>query len=225
MDTNAMKIYPLGSILFFLAVPAVGQNMHSDSRIIPFLDPESQTNIVIRVNALRSEPQVAPPHYTNVISNTNLFSMPERRELEAIPLKYQHVTTNTGPVGTRLVTLTNAPLGAVAVFQHTNFEASEEIGFSSIKSVRFRTGTGDGYDVHLNPRSNAIINYCQVRSNVVDGLLVSFFDARCVTWMRFVNGKAVGKWIVWGTEGELLIEAEFKEPYDFFKHSRQIKWR
>ena len=37
--------------------------------------------------------------------------------------------------------------------------------------------------------------------------------------MQYTNGMNIGKYLMWNPEnGNLLMEADFKEPYDFEKH-------
>ncbi|MCX6917380.1 MAG: hypothetical protein NT167_30820, partial [Verrucomicrobia bacterium] len=191
---------------------------------IPFLDA-SQSNITVIVNALRARrpPPPPPPAYTNVISNTNLFTPAEHDLLTALPLKYRTVTTKCGPPGTILVGVTNLSSSLTARFQYTNSDACEQVTFAGMKSARFRTADNDGYDVDVDMRNGAILNFRQIKKGVANGLLVSFYGDHCATWMRFADGKAVGKWFMWGADNSLLIQAEFKEPYDFLKHARKIK--
>jgi len=190
---------------------------------IPGLDADSQTNISILVNELFSDrpPPYPPPAYTNVLSNTNLFSVAEQQLLAGIPLKYKNVTTNTGPSGTVLVGLSNISNGWQATFQYTNSDAREEITFAGMKTAKFRTKSDDGYYVNLSRRDGSILNFHQIKGGVVDGLFVSFHEGRCASWMRFENGKAVGKWLLWGEQNRLFLHAEFKEPYDIFRYSHQ----
>jgi hypothetical protein len=189
------------------------------SQGVPFLDA-SQSNLVFVVNALRSDsPPNPPPIFTNTISNTNLFSLADQNLLKEIRLAYKSVATNAGPPGSILVDLKDENNHYVAKFQFTNYDARAEITFSSMKSVKFRTGSGDGYDVDVSMKDGAILNFRQIKRDLVDGLYANFYDDHCVMWMRFEKGKAVGRWLIWGAGNSLLLEAEFKEPYDFFQHA------
>ena len=137
----------LGSNLF-------GQTNQRAFHLIPFLDADSQSNIVVIVNELRSE-QPLPPSplsYTNLVSNTNLFSPADHELLTGIPIKYKNVTTNSGPLGTVFLGLSNSVAGLVAQFEHTNSGAREVITFTQMKSAKFRTKSGDGYDVDTSGR-------------------------------------------------------------------------
>jgi hypothetical protein len=93
-----------------------------------------------------------------------------------------------------------------------------------MRSTRFRTSTGDGYDIDTDMRDGTVLNFRQIKGGEVDGLFVSFYFDHCESWMRFTNGMAVGKWFVWGAGNTLLIEAEFKAPYDCLKHSHHVAW-
>jgi hypothetical protein len=189
---------------------------------IPFLEASSQTNISVLVNELWSgRAQLPPPHYTNLVSNTNLFSAAEQKLLADIPPKYRNVTTNFGPPGTVLVSLTNSGKGLVAIFRQTASGTVEEITFSGMKTIKVRSRQNDGYDVDLTNDDCSILNFRQIKNGVVDGLFVSFYEDHCASWMRFEKGKAVGKWLAWGRGNTLVLEAEFKQPYDYFKFSNQ----
>ncbi|MCW5551584.1 MAG: hypothetical protein KIS67_05380 [Verrucomicrobiae bacterium] len=198
-----MKAPPTFLLLCFLGSQLLGQISKEalpSSQKLPGLNPDSQANITIIVNELFSgRPPAYPPlAYTNVLSNTNLFAPVEQELLAEIPLKYKNVTTNTGPLGTVLVALTNSAKGWAATFQYTNADAREEITFAGMKIAKFRTKAEDGYDVDLSRRDEFTLNFRQIKGGAVHGLFVSFYEGRCASWMRFENGKAVGKWLLWG---------------------------
>ena len=149
VDGNDLFLITMNNMHSFLKMMLIagfllnGISARSASTFIPFLDQESQSNVIIYVNVLSPtlhyNPQSRFPQNTNLISNTNLFSVDEQKILSEISLKYQDVTTNHGPFGTRLVKLCAVPSGAVAYFQYTNYDAHEEIAFGKVKSVKFRT--------------------------------------------------------------------------------------
>ncbi len=58
---------------------------HAERLIFPFLKPESQSNIIVTANW--EHPLPCPSEYTNLISNTNLFTPAEQRLIKEIPLK------------------------------------------------------------------------------------------------------------------------------------------
>jgi hypothetical protein len=215
----------VGFTSILLATGLPGQTNVGVGHMIPFLEPDSQNNIIIKVNGLLA-PRPCPPEYTNLVSNTNLFSVSERKLLEELPARYKNVTTNCGPPGTVLVGLSNSSIGLLAHFQYTNSNASEEVTFSALTSVKFRNGSGDGYDVELyNPDAYRVpgLGFTQIKHGVMEGLTANFYGDHCTWWMHFREGKAVGKWFAWDRRGNLLLEAEFKEPYDYLKY--RIPWR
>lgn len=136
--------------------------------ITSFLD-YSQTNITLLVRTR----QPSPHEYSNAISNTNLFSLPEQKLLTEALRKF--------------------PNGG-----------------------SFRNRSGDGYDVAL--QSGNRILFQQIKSGRLNGLRIVLCSEQCLSWMRFADDKAVGTWLEWDAAGNLKLEAEFKQPYDFFGH-------
>jgi hypothetical protein len=218
------------------------QTNHGKGLIFPLLTLEAQSNIIVTADANHS--RRCPPGYTNLLSNTNLISLAERKKLEEVTLKYKDVTSNSGPVGsvferwglrrTKYVELTGATdTFWVACFSYTSSTAQEEIRFryNSILA-KFRTKEGDGYDVVLV--SDSIITYQEYKRGALDGLFVALHDSNHPNnedehlgmWTRFIKGKVLGKFIIWqrgeqnGDPAEYRIgaEAEFKEPFDFLKY-------
>jgi len=202
------------------------QANRSGRLFIPFLDPNSQSNVVVILNG--SHPQPCPLEYTNIISNTNLFSPAEREMLTAIPIKYKNVTTNSGPMGSVLESLSETTNGYwMVLFQYTNLEASDEVTFSEPLFVRFRTKSGDGYNANISYASTqgaSPLYLCQIRHDLAGGLAAGFYDSNhCDSWMHLTNGLVVGRWLTWDNAGRLIIEADFNEPYDFKKHGLQMR--
>jgi len=57
----------------------------------------------------------------------------------------------------------------------------------------------------------------------LDGLWVDFLNNTLQTYMRYTNGLVIGKFLMWNPlNNRLIIEAEFKEPYDMEKHRIQF---
>jgi antitoxin component YwqK of YwqJK toxin-antitoxin module len=90
-------------------------------------------------------------------------------------------------------------------------------------TVRYRTQSGDGYDTDLI--NGSIFAYQEYKNGILDGLFVVLHDPNnpsdqehCGMWSRFVNGKILGKFIMWGKDGKIQNMAEFKEPFDFLKY-------
>jgi len=216
-----LKNYTVGLALFSI----IGMTAHAERLIFPFLRPECQSNIVVTADL--GHPIPCPPEYTNLLSNTNLFSTAEVERLKAIQLKYKNITTNSGPadtifkgmverqwrIGKRVTTF------QVSCFAYTNSAAWEEIAVASIEGtmVNFRTESGDGYNVQLI--NGRVTRYEEYKNGVLDGLYVSVGFDHCGVWARFVKGKIVGKFIAWNHYGPIDAEAEFKEPFDFLKYA------
>lgn len=212
--------------LLLLASNLFGQANQTKQSLIDTLDPDSQTNIIVIRDEGWPRPP-SPPQYTNLISNTNLFSSAEQKLLWEIPLKYENVTTNSGPPGSVLTSLNKDTNGYwVARFQYTNSDAQDEITFGFRKTAMFLNKSGDGYGVSIGPADYMgrkvvkwDIGFCQFKHGVRHGLSVRFYDdGHCLTWMRFSNGMAVGKWLEWESDNGLSLEVEFRTPYDFLKH-------
>jgi hypothetical protein len=230
----------LGLSLLFFAGNLFGQTNQVKKIFVPFLDEESQSNVVITVSDFGSE-QPSPLEYTNLISNTNLFTPKEQKLLEEVFIKYknyQDLTTNSGPPGTVLVGLykTNFIIPIihktneqwVARFQYTNSEAQEEVRLGNGIAMRYFTKTGDGYIVGIgNSGGDLGLRLFQIKQRgVLDGLQVDFVNNRLQLYMHYTNGKAIGKYFMWNPRnGNLILEAEFKEPYDLEKHRLQTQWR
>jgi hypothetical protein len=231
------------SLLLF-AGTLFAQTNSTPQKTIPIFDPGSQSNLVVIVNCLDSEcaHPSCPVEYTNLVSNTNLFSPVEQKLLKEIPLKYKNVTTNSGPPESVLVGLDKTNGNWVAHFQYTNSEAQDEVVFHALPSngklyrvetqaaqderafgrisAKFRTKVGDGYDVKI--ARGSVFDFQQIKQNIRDGLVVGLDGDYCGNWMRFINGKAVGKWFVWDRDGNLIIEVEFKKPFDFDKYAQPV---
>ena len=178
------------------------------------------------VNIIVDTPKACPLEYVNVSSNTNLFTIAEQELLKAIRLDYNSVTTNSGPphsVFVRLETLMwhMTATYEVALFRFTNAAAHAQVFFDNRGAInpawaRFRTEAGDGFDVRFG--NHGIGAFRQFKHGQLNGLWADFESDRCSAWMRFTNGKALGKWLVWNREGSLYMEAEFKEPFDFLRY-------
>jgi antitoxin component YwqK of YwqJK toxin-antitoxin module len=201
----------------------------AEQLIFPLLAPECQSNLVITVDM--NHPKPCPLEYTNTLANTNLFSAAEQRLLREIAVKYKNVTTNSGPPGTifkmwgmrQRKFQQYSKIIPVACFVYTNSADREEIAslFGDQRYIlgKYRTPTGDGYDVIVV--HDALLQYQGYKNGVLDGLCVQIYgegnENRCVTWTRFSKGKAIGKFIMWGDDGKIVAEVEFKEPFDFLK--------
>lgn len=216
--------------LLFAVGNLIGQTNRSERLIFPFLSIENQSNVT--VSADMNHPRPCPLELTNLISNTNLFSLAEQKKLREITLKYQNVTTNSGPAGTvfkgwglrqvKIETWTNTFY--VACFAYTNSDAQEEIAekYSEHITIRFRSQSGNGYDMGFI--NGLIFAYQEYKDGVLDGLFVALYDPNnpsdqehCGMWARFVKGKVSGKFIIWRPDGKIQDMAEFMQPFDLIK--------
>ena len=185
----------------------------------------SKSNMSFVVNT--SAP--CPPKYTNIISNTNLFSLAEQKLLTEIPLEYKNVTTNSAPLDSVFIGLERPKPSPsypwltsdseILHFRYTNSDAQLKVLFFNEAAkqdgivVIYRTKSGDGYDAAFTP-PNGISRFRQFKRGRLDGLWADFEGDHCAAWLHFVNGNAVGKWLVWNKMGSLYMEADFKESYD-----------
>ena len=238
----------LGLSLLISAGNLFGQS--NQARLfLPFLDKESQSNVVVTYNMSGTEAP-CPLEFTNVLSNTNLFTFEEQKTIQEIFTKYKDVTTNTGPAGTELIGLykTNffvkilnreEPIEQwVANFGYVNSKSREEIHFGGhgVLFARFRSESGDGYDAGFSSAADGpILSFSEFKKGFPNGILAGFSNphqswtndyrhaefAGCpvVVYRQITNGLILGKYLMWNHENNhLILEAEFKEPYDFEKH-------
>jgi hypothetical protein len=245
----------LRNIIFGLSLLLFSENLFGQTNqeqrlIIPGLDPASQSNVVITVCDFYGG-QPCPLEYTNMLSNTNLFTPKEQKLIEGIFVKYKNVTTNSGPLDTVLIGLykTNFIIKAmdrtagvenwIARYQYTNSEAYEEITIGKSLSARFRTKSNDGYNMYFNRTgSGTMLGFTEIKQDLINGVLAEFEDAhpqgvdwnfrradfsnsRLFEYRQYTNGMVFGKYLMWNLRnGNLSIEAEFKEPYDWKKNYR-----
>jgi hypothetical protein len=218
-----------GKLIVGLMLLCSGAASFAEQLLLPWLTPESQSNVV--VTAVPGHPRSCPPEYTNLISNTNLFTLAEQKLIGEIPLKYKNVTTNTGPVDTEFKGIEwrqwkfkgqIIKTFQVSCFVHTNSGAWEEIAFLQPRQtfIVYRTQTGDGYNVNL--LDGVFLGpFTEYEHGVLNGLSIGqgFDKEHCNSWERHANGKLIGKLLGWNESGELFFEAEFKEPFDLSKNS------
>ena len=225
----------------------LGQNKPNSDDAMDLLqgmfEPDSRTNMTFVNYGL------CPPQYTNVISNTNLFTPGDEKLFNEILVNYKNVTTNSGPPGSVLIGLTKTNGYCVAHFAYTNSDAHEDItfadpaaatarsgggynefisGISASPLARFRTKSEDGYDAIINPPDASQIStifFGQIKSGKIDGLFVVFENDHCETLLRFVKGMAVGRWFEWDVRRDnSLLEIKIKSSLDYFQYmNREIK--
>lgn len=243
----------LGLSLQFFAGNLLGQANQAERFIIPGLETVSQSNVVVTVcDFNRGHP--CPLEYTNVLSNTNLFTAKEQEVIKDVFVKYKNVTTNSGPLGTVPVSLykTNFVIKVVdttvevekwvARFQYTNSEAYEELTIGKSLSAKFRTKSNDGYNVYFNRVGNATeLRFMEIKHDSINGLLAAFVDThehgtnwdyrranfadrRLTEYRQYTNGMVLGKYFMWNPQnGNLFIQAVFKEPYDWKKNRVELQ--
>lgn len=239
-------LFLLINLSFFTVVGNLyGQTNQADKLRIPFLDKESQSNVLATV--LGEQP--CPLEFTNTLSNTNLFTLEQQNTIRKVFSKYKNTSTNYGPSGTvqtglyKTNFLIRTEKGAadvetwVASFEYTNFEAHEEIRFGGGFSAKFRNGTNDGYNVFFTRTGNGtLLSFGEVKQNLISGLFVRFEDnhPQGMTWdyrlanfdgnhleeyRYYTNRMICGKFFMWNPRNNnLMLKAEFKVPYDFEKH-------
>jgi hypothetical protein len=251
----------LASGTISLAIIAVAESLFAQTNpvqrlVLPGLDPEIQSNVVVTVCDPFGVGQPCPLRYTNALSNTNLFTLEQRTTITEAFAKYKNVTTNSGPPGTVLSSLyrTNLSVEVKAVnrtfeaedwvvrYQYTNSEAYVEANIGKSLLVRFRTKSKDGYNVEFNRTGNGtMLGFGEVKRGVVCGVLARFEDphvqgsnwdyrhaiftnSQLVEYRQYTNGMVHGKFLVWNAHnGRLMIEADFKQPFDWNKHYRQLR--
>jgi hypothetical protein len=136
--------------------------------------------------------------FTNVISNTNLFTPEEQKMFAETLVKYKGVTINSGPPGSVFVNSyktnivvpplywmdTNAAWNVrrtnevlVSVFKYTNSEAHEEIRFNSGIFAKFRNKSNDGYNASIvRTGGGSLLNVTEIKHGSPIGLLMRFSD-------------------------------------------------
>ena len=231
-----------------------GQMNQAERLFIPYLDKESQSNVVVTACSFAPPGLPCPIQYTNVLSNSNLFTLGEQRQIEEVFFKYKDVTTNSGPSGTIfsgsyetniINPYVHHPIKVlVSRFQYTNFDAQEEWTFSVGVLVKYRTKSNDGYNVSFTRTGDGtFFRFIEVKNDLISGLLASFednywqgtnwdfrradfTDSRMSEYRQYTNGLVLGKFFMWNPRNNnLTLAAEFKEPYDLDKHRLQPKWR
>lgn len=240
------------SLLIF-AETLLGQTNQLRRLFIPFLEKESQSNVIVDVSGFFGDGQPCPLEYTNSLSNTNLFTTEEQKTISKAFLKYRNVTTNSGPIGTvpmglfetnRFVKVINKSIKIkswVAIFKYTNIDATEEIQFGAGMLAKFRNKSNDGYDLSLTRTGDGSMMYFgEVKHGLLNGLLAGFIDhhAQGVTWdykfanfddpslveyRHCTNSLVIGKYFMWDSNNNIVLEADFKEPYDFTKNRIDIR--
>lgn len=221
-----------------------GQTNNLPKKFLPEFDASSQSNVDVIASGFRDEVP-CPPEYTNVISNTNLFTFEEQQLISYITQTYSDETSNTVPAGSVMVSFKATPIPTswgtnwdwVKRLQFTNSDLTDEITpGGDLYRHKVRNKDGDGYDFNIDPTAPRTSAYGggsgpefwlqQIKHGVKDGLFVSIVHGdRCSQWMRYSNGWAVDKKLYWDPyDNKLMIWAKFKEPFDIDKtHDQSLK--
>jgi hypothetical protein len=225
-------------VVFCLSVATsnlFGQTNHPAKKIIRSLNAASQNNIEVIASGNMDDEVACPPEFTNIISNTNLFTLDEQKLLNETLSNYINVRSNIAPIGSVLVSYRATPLRVywgtnwqwVSHFQFTNSDLSDEVSQGGdLFRHKVRNKAGDGFDFNIvpdMPRDSGFGGgsgpegwFQQIKHGVKDGLSIEIVHGdHCSQWMRYSNGMAVDKWLIWdANKPDLILWAKFKEPYD-----------
>lgn len=222
-----LRYVALGLILLIPTGSLRTQPSASGRLFVPFLNKESQSNVVVNVSDAFGDGQPCPEACSNVLSNTNLFTTETRKLLEEVFIKYGHVTTNSGPPGTVLIGLrkTNFLVKALnnsvgvtnwmASYQYTNLEAQEEIAFGKGISAKFRNKANNGYNVNFVRTGNSTrLRFTEIKADLASGTFAEFDDAHpqgtnwdfklanfsnghLIEYRQYTNGFVFGRFLMW----------------------------
>jgi len=177
-----------------------GQTNNSPKKLLQGFDAASQSNVEVIASGNMDDAVPCPPEYTNVISNTNLFTPAEQQLLKDAQL---YLTNNTysGPI-----------------IHHVRDKSGA--GYD-LRDDGLATGSGYG-GVVVGSHEYWFI---QIKNGVNDGLKVEMENDHCVQWLRYSNGWAVDKKLYWAPYGnKLILWAIFKEPFDIDRtHDRNLQ--
>ena len=243
MNTKLRHII-LGISLFFLIENLFGQTNQASRLFVPYLDEESQSNVIVTVSGmgqpcpleytntlsntnlftLEQQKVIADVFikYKNVTTNsgppgTMLFAL--YRTNYAINVRNKTVEVED----------------CVADFKYTNFDAQEQVVMDrGGLSAKFRTKSNDGYNMYfIHTGNGTMLRFTEQKNGLANGVLAAFedmhsqgtnwsfkladfTDSRLTEYRHYTNGMVLGKFFMWNPRnGNLIIEAEFKEPYDW----------
>lgn len=126
----------------------------------------------------------------------------------------------------------------VARFAYANGGGTEEIFFLGARQIitHFRDRHNAGYDAVII--DNQVSRYIEYKNGKIDGLYVTFGSEAnnaktnnksdlierpgriLYRWARFSDGRIIGNLLDWDVQGNLITYVEFKEPFDFLKHTK-----
>lgn len=235
------KIFTLGIALFAFGQNLLAQTSSTGRLFVPFLDKESQSNIIVTVCNF-GDGEICPIEYTNTLSNTNLLTPNEQKLLRNIFVKYKNFsafTTNSGPSGTVLAKLYETNISRnilgravttknwIAWFQYTNFDAQERLVFGSHSPIaaHYFPKNGNGYGLWAGKVGNDwLMQLTESKDGVANGLHASFTDSVLDEYWHYTNGMVFGNFLMWNPRNNnLILKADFKKPYDFEKHRIDLR--
>lgn len=132
----------------------------------------------------------------------------------------------------------------VSIFRYTNSDAEEEVWFSKGISAQYKDQIGNHRNVSINITGGGALLSLSERNASGRGIFVrlqnflepgtnwvnwSYKDADfsngCLNeYMQTTNGLLLGKWLMWNPRnGDLILEAEAKEPYDWNRHRQMLQ--
>jgi hypothetical protein len=170
--------------LLFFATSLHGQTNALAAQYFPSLPLELQSDVIVLVD-WDNPPQPCPSIYTNLFSNTNLPSPAENKLIHEVMLKYKTGSTNSGPIGSTFKQVrimessfqTFHSLFPVTFFTYINSNATEEIASPDDKKIiaaKFRTPTGDGYDI--SAVNGDLILFQGYRNGILNGVMLGIND-------------------------------------------------
>lgn len=212
-----------------------GQVVYTNHLLIPFLTASSQSNVSVEISDLRRG-EVCPLKYTNVVSNTNLFTLDEQALLHDVFTKYSEVKTDCAPAGavlkklarTNMVFMGRTNENWMAVFEYTNSAARDNVFFGKHgMSVAHRIKGGNGYNLGMGEvGGGSMLRFNAVRRGRADGLAVDLLNNRVQSYMHYTNGMVIGEFLMWRpSSGRLLIKANFREPYNLDANRKRYNQR
>jgi len=216
-----------GLALIVLGQTLLGQTNQTKRLFFPFLDEESQSNVVVHISDPFGDGQPCPWRFTNVLSNSNLFTPAEQKTISEIFVKYKNATTNSGPPGTVFdsVYKTNYVIKAwkatanvenwVANYHYTNSDAREKITYGAGMMAEFRNKLDDGYNASFTCTGDGtLLNFWEIKHGLPNGILSRFADchgqgpnwdyrlanftnSHLTEYMQYTNGMVMGRVLSW----------------------------
>jgi len=241
-----LRSITIGLVLFILVGKLSGQTHQAERLFVPYIDVESQSNVDVTVSGAEQACQQEYTNTlsnTNLFSSREqnlireIFAKYKNVTTNSGPsgtVCASHYLTNyLVHAGERTVRVENW----IANFQYTNFNAQEQIilGGGGL-SAKFRTKSDGGYNMYFIRTGNGtMLRFSEVKNGLINGVLVAFEDLHpqgtnwnfrnadftdsCLTeYRQYTNGMVFGKFLMWNSRNNLILEANFKEPYDFEKH-------